>query len=153
MPENITSKSRRRTPRKDATPLQSLIDQCAERDYSHRHPILDEMGEAYFLNSHEVTNCRYCGSDLIRKEEDSGNGNKRYRCKECGKRFRILTNTVFDSHKISISGWMGFLLDGIALEGDVWLDGTFVKVRRNDGKEYRGLPRNQLCVGIAPEDR
>jgi DNA-directed RNA polymerase subunit RPC12/RpoP len=111
------------------------------------------MGEAYFLNSHEVTKCRYCGSDLIRKEGDSGNGNKRYRCKECGKRFRILTNTVFDSHKISISEWMGFLLDGIVLKGDVWLDGTFVKVRSNDGKEYRGLSRNQLCVGIAPEDR
>jgi len=195
MPENITSKSRRRTPwtdAKEATPLQSFIDQCAERDYSHRHPILDDMGEADFLNSYEVTKCRYCGSDLIRKEGYSDSGIQRYRCKECGKRFNILTNTVFDSHKLSISEWMGFLLDlfgfgsfsltskvninannttkywisktfllldgiqnGIVLEGDVWLDETFVKVRsndiqvRNDGKEYRGLSRNQLCVGIA----
>ena len=85
---------------------------------------------------------------------------------ECGRRFNILTNTVFDSHKISISEWMGFFLDifgfgsfgltskvnrnasnatrccmdkvflllegiqdDVVLEGTVWLDETFFKVR------------------------
>lgn len=45
--------------------------------------------------------------------------------------------------------------DGILLGGKVWVDETFIKVRkgdvekRPDGKEYRGLSRNQICIGIA----
>jgi len=58
-----------------------------------------------------VTQCKYCGSPLIRKEGYSDKEIRRYRCKECGKRFNILTNTIFDSHKLSLSEWMGFLLD------------------------------------------
>ena len=199
MPDNIRSKSRRRTPWTDAataTPLQSFIDKCAGRDYSHRHPILNDMDEAEFLNSYEVKECRFCGSASIRKEGFSDRGIQRYRCLECGRRFNILTNTVFDSHKISISEWMGFFLDifgfgsfgltskvnrnannttrywmdkvflliegiqdDVVLDGTVWLDETFFKVRspeiqrRPDGKEYRGLSRNQLCIGVACDSK
>jgi transposase-like protein len=195
MPDNIKSKSRRRTPwtsAEEAAPLQTFIDKCTERDYNHRHPRLDEMGESAFLNSYEVTQCKYCGSPLIRKEGYSDKEIRRYRCKECGKRFNILTNTIFDSHRLSISEWMGFLLDifgfgsfnltskvnrnannttkywiskvfllldgiqdDMVLEGDVWLDETFIRVRnpdiqvKDDGTEYRGLSRNQLCIGVA----
>ena len=45
--------------------------------------------------------------------------------------------------------------DGNLLVGKVWVDETFIKVRkgdvekRPDGKEYRGLSRNQMCIGIA----
>ena len=52
-----------------------------------------------------------------------------------------------------------FVIDGIQdsvmLEGNVWIDETFIKVRkgdiekRPDGKEYRGLSRNQMCIGVA----
>lgn len=41
------------------------------------------------------------------------------------------------------------------LGGNVWIDETFIKVRkggiekRPDGKEYRGLSRKQMCIGIA----
>ena len=33
-----------------------------------------------------------------------------YRCKTCLRRFNILTNTIFDSHKIPLSEWAEFLL-------------------------------------------
>lgn len=195
----VITKSRRRTPWTEeiatATPLQLFIDQCTKRDYNHRHPKLDDMNEAQFLNSYKVKECRYCGSDNIKRNGYSDNGIQRYKCNDCGKRFNILTNTIFDNHKLSISEWMGFLLDifgfssfnltskvnrnsnnttkywtnklimllegvqdKIVLKGDVWLDETFIKVRscdvqlKPDGKEYRGLSFNQICIGIAMDD-
>ena len=45
--------------------------------------------------------------------------------------------------------------DGIMLGGRVWLDETYYKVsisevkKREDGKEYRGLSENQICIGVA----
>ena len=45
--------------------------------------------------------------------------------------------------------------DGIMLSGDVYIDETYLKVikrdveKRTDGKEYRGISRNQICIGIA----
>ena len=44
--------------------------------------------------------------------------------------------------------------DSIVLRDEVWIDETFYKVRkcdielRNDGKQYRGQSRNQMCIGI-----
>ena len=44
--------------------------------------------------------------------------------------------------------------DRIMLSGKVYLDETYLKVikrdvkRRADGKEYRGISRNQICIGI-----
>ncbi len=86
MPDNIKSKSRRRTPwtgAEEATPLQAFIDKCTERDYKHRHPYLDGMEESTFLNSYEVTQCKHCESPLIRKEGYPDKGIRKYRCKEC----------------------------------------------------------------------
>jgi len=45
--------------------------------------------------------------------------------------------------------------DDILLEGTIWLDETFIKVRnpdvqhKEDGHEFRGISRNQMCIGIA----
>ena len=49
---------------------------------------------------------------------------------------------------------MDGIQDSVMLEGNVWIDETFIKVRRGDiekrpdGKEYRGLPRNRMCIGV-----
>lgn len=199
MTDTIKTKSRRRTPWTGvdkATPLQAFIDSCTERDYNHRHPDLRSSGEAQWLNSHEPGKCRFCGSERISKEGFSENGIRRYRCKDCGRRFNILTNTVFDNHRLPISEWIGFLLDifgygsfnltakvnrnsgnttrywmaktfmlldgiqdDVMLEGTVWLDETFYRLRnpdiklKEDGKEYRGLSRNQMCIGVACDSR
>lgn len=189
------TKSRRRTPWTDsesATPLQAFIDGCTERDYVHRHPAGDDTGEVGLLNSYELHCCRHCGSERIRRYGFFRNGAARYLCNDCGRTFGVTTNTIFDNHKISVSEWIGFLLDimgfgsfsltakvnrnsnnttrywidktflllddiqkDIILEGTVWLDETFLKVRnpdiekKADGLEYRGISRNQMCIGIA----
>ena len=47
--------------------------------------------------------------------------------------------------------------DDIMLSEYIWLDETFYSVRANDierkdnGAKYRGLSRNQLCIGVATD--
>ena len=189
------TKSRRLTPwteRRNSTPLESYIDLCTGRDYDHRHPAILDSGEAAFLNTYELATCRLCGSESIVKDGFSETGIRRYRCKKCGRRFTVITNTIFDSRKLPVSEWVCFLLDlfgyssfsltskvnrnavsttkywvrklfllldgiqdDIMLGGKVWIDETLIKVRKSeiakrpDGKEYRGMSRNQMCIGIA----
>lgn len=193
--KNIRSKSRRRTSWTDdktATPLQAAIDSWNQRNYERRHPDITETGEVELLNSFTVLECKHCGSNRIVKYGKTNLGINRYRCKECGKTFTIITNTIFDNRKISISEWLDYLLDlfgfssftlaskgnrnsfnttkywtekvflvlrgcqdQIVLEDRVYLDETFFKVRKNDmqlksnGRKYRGLSRNQICIGVA----
>lgn len=195
MTETIKTKSRRKTPwteASEAAPLESYIDAVTGDDYSYRHPSLRDSGEAEFLNSIPSAHCRHCGSERFVRNGTTAYGVHRYKCKDCGKSFTLLTNTIFDSHKLPISQWMGYLLDifsfgslnlsskvnrnsinttrywrdktfllldgiqdDIVLSGEVWLDETFFKVRVNDIEnksdclEYRGLSRNQICIGVA----
>ena len=173
-------------------PFQQLIENTTKRDYEHRHPSSKLVDEAFYLNRYNLTRCRFCNSESIVKNGHSENGIVRYLCKSCGRRFNILTNTIFDNHKIPISEWVGFLLDvmgygsfnltskvnrnssnttkywidktfllldgiqkDIILENTIWLDETYIKVRNPDiqhkegGQEYRGISRNQICIGIA----
>jgi transposase-like protein len=193
--KKIISKSRKKTPWSglpEATALQVYIDDCNLSNYNRRHPQCTDTGEAALLNSFEVSECRRCMSSEIQKFGYTANGIRRYRCKECGKTFTVLTNTIFDSHKIPLSEWLDFLLsifgygsfslvsksnrnaynttrfwmdkvflvlreyqDTLVLSGELQLDETYYKVRnediesRNDGKQYRGISRNQICIGIA----
>lgn len=48
--------------------------------------------------------------------------------------------------------------EGTVLEGNVYVDETYYKVRSGDvemkgGREYRGLSRNQICIAIARDDK
>ena len=92
-------------------PFQQLIENTTKRDYEHRHPSSKLVDEAFYLNRYNLTRCRFCNSESIVKNGHSENGIVRYLCKSCGRRFNILTNTIFDNHKIPISEWVGFLLD------------------------------------------
>lgn len=195
MNKNYSSKSRRRTPWTDdcsATKLQQLIDSRNETEYEARHGLNTRDAEASLLNSYALDKCKYCGSESIIRYGKTRQGINRYRCKECGRLFSPLTNTLFDNHKIPIPEWIEFILglirfssfssisknlriadsttkywmkkiflilkdtqDAVVLHGNVYLDETFYKVRKKDvlskatGVEYRGLSRNQICIGIA----
>ena len=46
----------------------------------------------------------------FKKKGFSQNNAQRYYCNCCHKSFNVLTNTIFDNHKISISEWIEFLL-------------------------------------------
>jgi transposase-like protein len=193
--KNIRSKSRRKTPWSDvpeATALQAFIDESNQDNYHRKHPGISDTGEVELLNSMGVQECRHCSSTAIQRFGFTSNGVRRFRCKDCRRTFNILTNTIFDSHKLPLTEWLDFLLSifgygsfsltsksnrnaytttrywmdkvflvlkeyqsTLVLSGEVELDETFYKVRKadierkEDGKEYRGLSRNQICIGIA----
>lgn len=64
--------------------------------------------------------CQYCGSKLIRKSGILPTGYQRYHCRECGKKFSVLTNIKFRHKSGSICPYChseytrkaGFLKDG-----------------------------------------
>lgn len=67
--------------------------------------------EVKYLNSLEVDSCPYCGSKRISKNGFRSNGIQRYVCRECKKGFQPTTGTLFDNHKVTVSGWMRFIKD------------------------------------------
>jgi len=197
MTKKKETKSRRRTPWTGAyetTPMQGFIETCTKDAYESKHPKIKGSAEIPLLNSIPVEGCRKCGSSHIKKRGFTSNGLQRYKCLDCDCSFNVLTNTLFDNHKIPLTEWLGFLLDifgygsfsltskgnrnsinttkywmekvflmlkdcqkDIVLEGKVWIDETFYRVRepdvqrRPDGKEYRGLSRNQQCIAIGTD--
>lgn len=187
--------SRRNTPwtsrRNDATPLEAFIDDTAERNYTAKHPLVRESKEDRLLNSYKPSCCPHCSSEIIVKSGRSSTGVNRYKCNKCGRRFNILTGTIFQDHKIPISEWVAFCMNlisyqsftsishinlnsytttrywiskiflllrnwqnDIILEDKVYIDETYYTVRKSDierkpdGTNYRGLSKNQMCIGI-----
>lgn len=186
--------SRRRTPWTDngnATPLQRFIDSVISERYKERHPGPGDTEESTLLNSYTPRNCPYCGNEAFIRYGHGKNGLVRYKCKRCDRILNILTGTLFQDHRISITEWIDFCLglfrfqsfssisrsnrnsytttkywlakilllldgyqDGIILSGDVYIDEIYYAVRKADkekkdnGDEYRGLSRNQICIGI-----
>lgn len=111
--KNIHSSSRRKTLWSDlaiTTPLQQFIDECNQGNYARKHPRLDETTEPMLFNSYAIEECRHCKSSGIQGFGFTRNGIRRYRCKECGRTFTVITGTIFGNHKIPISEWLDFLL-------------------------------------------
>lgn len=194
MKNKYRNTSRRKTPWDNYTqlsPTEEFIKSNYLDSFNYKHPKLNETNEAVFLNAFEVSLCKYCGSLHIKKKGFSSNGIQRYKCLDCNKSFTILSSTIFDDHKISITEWIEFCLDifryesisvssksnknsfntsrywlhklfivlehiqdRILLQGDnVQIDETFFPVLPSnrilkDGKQLRGLSRNQYCIGI-----
>lgn len=185
--------SRRKTPWDNQTkisPLELFIKQNYVKNYETKHPKIADTNEIELLNSFQLKECRHCLSTNIKKKGFTKNGIQRYWCNTCNHSFNILTNTLFDNHKISITEWIEFCLDifnyestnltaknnknsittatywlnklfiilegiqeDIILDGDVYIDETFVSVvasdkMTKDGKQLRGLSKNQICIGI-----
>lgn len=161
------SSSRKKTPWDDAVApscLQSFIrDEYKDHFYMH-HISLEESNEDKLVNSYIPSKCPYCLSTSFKKNGMTRNNIQRYKCLLCNKTFTVLTNTIFDNHKLPISEWIEFLLnlfilledyqDDIVLDGSVYLDEMFYSViqseiQTKDNKQYRGLSRNKYCIGVA----
>ena len=184
--------SRRRTPwdnSNELSPLEVFIQEHYHSNYYYKHRNIDE---ASYLNSIKVNYCPFCKKINFKKKGFTKNNVQRYFCNDCHKSFNVLTKTIFDNHKISISEWIEFLLylfgyesiqeisksnknsstttkfwlkkiflvlnhyqDNIVLSGKIHVDEMFYKVIKKDvkhsvdGKEYRGLSKNQICIGVA----
>ena len=191
--KNRIDTSRRNTPwdkNSNISPTQKFIMETYKENYTRKHPKLLDTNEADIFNSINIENCRHCNSKSIIKYGKTSNKIQRYLCNECNKKFTVMTGTIFENHKISITEWVEFLLDifnygstsltskvnknsintsiywlqkvfillketqkDIVLEGRVYIDEMFYKViksdvKKNNGKELRGLSQNQHCIGI-----
>lgn len=108
------SSSRKKTPWDDAAApscLQSFIrDEYKDHFYMH-HISLEESNEDKLVNSYIPSKCPYCLSTSFKKNGKTKNNIQRYKCLLCNKTFTVLTNTIFDNHKLPISEWIEFLLN------------------------------------------
>lgn len=105
--------SRQKTPWSDSdtiTSFEAFITDTYESKYRERHKSITDSNESSFLNEYLPETCPYCESKTFIKNGKYKNGVQKFRCSCCGKSFNILTNTIFDNHKISISEWIEFLL-------------------------------------------
>lgn len=193
MTNKYRNASRRRTPwdnSPELTPIEVFIKSKYLDSFNQKHPKLSETNEFEFLNAYSISECRHCHSNNIRKFGFTKNKIQRFQCLECHKTFTVLTNTIFEDHKISITEWIEFCLDifryesisvtsktnknsfntskywlhklflvlndiqnDILLKGNVQIDETFIPVLEpdkilKDGKQLRGLSKNQCCIGI-----
>lgn len=94
---------------KNITNTQKLLESTVLEwyDAKHRRPTIQEIN---FLNNLGIKDCPKCGSNEISKNGFTDTGMQRFICRHCGKRFNILTSTIFDSKKIPISEWIEYLL-------------------------------------------
>ena len=106
--------SRKKTPwdhNNDLSPMESFIKSKYLDSYDYKHPSIKDTKEADLLNSYEVSCCKRCNSLDFTKKGFTKNGIQRYFCNTCKRYFNVLTSTLFDNHKISISEWIEFCLD------------------------------------------
>lgn len=60
----------------------------------------------------------YCGFGSFKKNGLYNTNLQRYQCKQCGRSFNILTGTLFENHKISITEWIDYILQTISYESN-----------------------------------
>lgn len=114
MTSKYRNNSRRKTPwdnKPQLNPLEDFIKSKYLDTFNNKHPKLKETEEATLLNSFAVEECKYCKSKHFKKIGCTSNGIQRYKCYDCHKTFTILTNTIFENHKIAITEWIEFCLD------------------------------------------
>ena len=101
--------SRRATPwddKKDRTPIEEFIVGCTRDNYDKRHIAPGDEREIALLNSFAPSQCAICGSGSFIKYGKTGVGLTRYKCRDCGGTFTVITGTIFDQRKISVSQWL-----------------------------------------------
>jgi transposase-like protein len=112
MSRQKTNKSRRATPwdgKADVTPTQAYIRERHKEHYHNHHKPLKDDDETKLINKRIPSECRLCKSTDFKRYGFNENGIQIYKCRSCGHKFTVLTNTIFDSHKIPISEWIEFL--------------------------------------------
>lgn len=114
MNNKYQSKSRKKTPWDDnetLTESQAFISSVYATHYDRSHMPLLGSGESELINSYIPKHCPYCRVNCFHSYGYTRNRIKRYKCSECGRTFTVLTGTLFDSHKISVSEWIEFCIN------------------------------------------
>ena len=109
------SSSRSKTPWTDdenATPLQSFIDITNKHTYDIKHnKVKDTPEEIAMLNTYTPERCGHCGSRNFMRYGKTSAGLVRFKCRDCGRTFNILTGTIFQNHKIPLTEQLEFALE------------------------------------------
>ena len=107
------NQSRRATPWDDKdnrTPFEEFIIGCTRDNYDKKHTAPGDEREIARLNSFVPKCCPKCGSVQTIRYGRTNAGLIRFRCKDCGGTFTIITGTIFDQRKISVSQWLDFMV-------------------------------------------
>lgn len=94
---------------KELDPFERLANSTLLEWYYAKHSDASKS-EIELINSINPISCPYCNSKEYLRYGYTNNRIRRYKCKSCNKTFTILTNTIFDSHKIPISEWFEYLI-------------------------------------------
>ena len=86
-----------------------LVENTVQEWYDAKHAT-SSIFEIEFINSLDIRQCPFCGSNDFIKYGHKKDGTQKYVCKDCGRQFTPLTNTIFDSKKLPISEWIEYLL-------------------------------------------
>jgi ribosomal protein L37AE/L43A len=149
-------------------PLFSMAKSAIGDDFDARHGAPKDY-EVALVNGLPVASCPKCGSSDVKRDGFRQDGVRVYRCKACRKRFNPLTGTLFDSHKIPISDWIGFLVDifrcvscrtaalgneNADSTGHYWLSKVFLALDGyQDGIELHGdVGVDECFVPVRPKD-
>jgi len=93
----------------DITPTQAYIKERHKEHYDNHHKSLKDDDEATPINSRTPHRCPRCKGEDFKRYGFNANRIQVYKCNICHSKFTVLTNTIFDSHKLPISEWIEFL--------------------------------------------
>lgn len=121
MKNKIHNPSRRATPwdKKDnPLPIETFIRSNYLEYFNHHHEKIIDVNEAELLNNYVPKCCPRCLSPNFKKNGLYASNLQKYYCNDCKKNFNILTGTIFEDHKIPISGWIEYILETISYESN-----------------------------------
>ena len=93
------------------TPTQRYIADRFLDHYNRSHPTGKDVDEASLINSFVPSKCIYCGSERLKRDGFDDNGIQRLKCRDCGRKSKPTTGTVFDSQRIPASEWIELILN------------------------------------------
>ena len=112
--KNRIDTSRKKTPwdnKNNINPTEKFVKDKYKDNYNNKNTKLYDTSESEMLNSIILDRCKRCDSENIKKYGFSKNGVQRYYCNDCKREFSVITGTIFQDHKISITEWVEYILD------------------------------------------
>jgi hypothetical protein len=98
-----------RDEKKNSTPTQVYIQSHHRKHYVIHHQTLKADDKTKLLNGRNPSECPSCGSKDFMRYGFKCNGIKVYKkCRSCNRKFTVLSDTIFDGHRIPISEWIEF---------------------------------------------
>ena len=85
-----------------------LQDAVALRKNKERYGVTNFVEFSRLYN--RIPTCPYCDSDTYVSFGYTAQGLPRYKCTQCGRKFNLLSNSIFHSTNKSIDTWISYLI-------------------------------------------